>query len=850
MNLKRFNVILLLFSLCYLQFSFAADVETYTVTLKVTSVTNDNLQGTSVKLVNTDYALNYPTYYLSEQGECSISGIYSGIHSLTIETTGLGLAKYVDNNLAITNNKNIEIVLQEETRIPYALKAEKQHDVNTGKNDVLLNWNNETDYFFDDFESYDAFSIDFAPWTGIDGDKDPAAQIQGAYPNSGIVQYATIFNPLTISPPIWYSYPVMRPYSGKQYVAFIRTSSSTANNDWLISPKIKVGVNNVVRFMAKAADRYKEEFKVGVSTTGTEMDDFEFLTPGNYETVDYKAWKTIEYSLEKYEGKEVYITIQYVSKSYFMLMVDDFYVGPANITPSKVKRIGSRSANNPYEKFKLYLDGTFVEETNETSYLFQNLASRTHQLSVQAVYRTTETEKADIEVTIEDETHYAGITLNVTTNNNIPTDGFTANYINIATGKQINHTIAEGKSQLNSLEKGEYLINISPEGYEAYNENVVLHADTIINIQLKEQIITPYNITVDCTPSETEGKSDVILKWNQDLGVNDSFEEYKDFSQQFGEWTTIDLDGMPPYAVGLGSQTNIVTFPGSGEPAPCMIFNPLTTTPSMESDAAMLAPDGDKFVAFFSAQAGQSDDWLISPVQKVREGYVLRFVAKSYDKMYAETLQIMISESKEIDSFEELDQIIVPAEWTQYEIDLTPYVGKNIYIGFHYISNDKFLLQFDMFYIGPGKENENPDGANGNITYEIYLNGQKQGTTTERNFTFRNLTNGESYKAGIKAIYVSGESEIAEYDFICQNNETAIQSLAPADIKCFGDQGCIKINIPSSNYHLIKVYDFTGRTLLEQTGHSSNDCIGMSKGLYLVELMVKGQTYRYKVLVK
>ncbi len=848
MNLKRFNVILLLFSFCCFRFSLAAE-ETYTVTLKVTSVTNDNLKGTPVKLVNTDFALNYPDYYLSDQGECSISGIYPGTHSLTIQTTGLGLAKYVDNNLEITKNEEINVTLQEETRTPYALKAEKKHDVNTGRNDVILNWNNETDYFFDDFESYDAFSIDFAPWTGIDGDKDPAAQIQGAYPNSGIVQYATIFNPLTISPPVWYSYPVMRPYSGKQYVAFIRTSSGTANNDWLISPKIKVGVNNVVRFMAKAADRYKEEFKVGVSTTGTEMSDFEFLTPGNYETVDYKAWKTIEYNLEKYEGKEVYITIQYVSKSYFMLMVDDFYVGPANISPSKVKRIGRHSATNPYEKFKLYLDGGLAGETDKTSYTFENLTSGTHTLSVQAVYRTTETEKSSVEVTIEDASHYAGITLNVTTNNNVPANGFIANYINIATGEQINDAINEGQSKLNSLEKGEYLINISPEGYEAYNENLTLVGDTIIDVKLKEKIVTPYNITVDCTPSETEGKSDALLKWNQDLGVNDSFETYEDFSQQFGEWTTIDLDGMPPYAVGLGSPDNIVTFPGSGEPAPCMIFNPLTTEPSMESDAGMLAPDGDKFVAFFSAQAAQSNDWLISPVQKIREGYVVKFVVRSYEPMYPETLQIMISESKEPDSFEELDQIIVPSEWTQYKIDLTPYAGKEVYLGFHYISNDKFLLQFDMFYVGPGEDNENPNTVTGNVTYEIYLNDKKQGDTPERNFTFRNLTDGETYKAGIKAIYVSGESEVAEYEFIC-NNGTSAQSLFSENIRCFGDRGCIQVTLPSEEDHTIKVYDFTGRTVIEQVGYSSGDCIRIHKGIYLVELIVKGETYRQKVLVK
>ena len=75
---------------------------------------------------------------------------------LSIDASSLSLAKYVDNNLVITKDRTLDIVLQEAVRAPYALKAEKLHDAHTGQTDVVLNWNNETDYFFDDFESYDA----------------------------------------------------------------------------------------------------------------------------------------------------------------------------------------------------------------------------------------------------------------------------------------------------------------------------------------------------------------------------------------------------------------------------------------------------------------------------------------------------------------------------------------------------------------------------------------------------------------------------------------------------------------------------------------------------------------------
>lgn len=816
-----------------------------TLSLHVTSVTGDNLKGIPVNLSNSEYGLVYPTAYLSEEGECTIRGVRGGVNVLSIDASSLSLAKYVDNNLVITKDRTLDIVLQEAVRAPYALKAEKLHDAHTGQTDVVLNWNNETDYFFDDFESYDAFSINFQPWTGIDGDKEATAQIQGSYPNSMLPQYATIFNPLTITPPLWYSYPVFLPYSGKQYAAFIRTASGAVNNDWLISPKIKVGVDNVVRFMAKAADRYNEQFKVGVSTTGTEMSDFEFLTPGNYETVNYQAWKTIEYSLAKYEGKEVYIAIQYVSKAYFMLMVDDFYVGPSSIKPSKAARV-SRSNDNPSEKFKVYCDGTFIAETEDTSYRFENLSVGTHLLSVKAVYRVSESDMSEaISVDIEDASHYATVKMNVTTNNKLSADGLTVNYINISTGKQTSDVIANGVSQLKSLEKGSYLVNISADYYESYNENLTLDGDKELNVILKEQIITPYNITADFTPAAAEDKSDVLLKWNQDLGFTDSFEDYQDFSQTFGEWTTIDLDGLPPYGVRMGGTD--ITFPGCDKPSPCMIFNPKTTTPSMEEDGAMLAPDGDKYVAFFSAQLGQSNDWLISPVQKIREGYVLRFIAKSYEAAYKERVAIAISTKKDTETFEILDELELPADWMQYEVDLSKYEGEEVYIAFHYISYDKFIMQLDLFYVGPGESDEETPTL-GNATYNIYLNGVLQGTTTDTNYTFNNLDNGKSYTAGVKAVYVSGESGLAEYTFVC-GGSTSVDKTSDSDVIIYGGEGIIHVKTLLESY-TIKVYDSTGRLISLKRVEDSDTDIAVEKGVYVVEVLRGNDSVRGKVLVK
>ena len=87
-----------------------------------------------------------------------------------------------------------------------------------------------------------------------------------------------------------------------------------------------------------------------------------------------------------------------------------------------------------------------------------------------------------------------------------------------------------------------------------------------------------------------------------------------------------------------------------------------------------------------------------------------------------------------------MDELELPADWMQYEVDLSKYEGEEVYIAFHYISYDKFIMQLDLFYVGPGESDEETPTL-GNATYNVYLNGVLQGTTTDPNYTFNNLDN-------------------------------------------------------------------------------------------------------------
>lgn len=833
MKFKLIHIILLLL------FRGTLFAQSITVTLKVTAITGENLSDTPVRLEHLDYGIIYPTNFLSDKGECIFKNVLEGKNQLNI--TKEGLAVYSDNNLVISKDTTLHIILQEPVRKPYALKTETKHNAHTGQTNVLLNWNKETDYFFDDFESYEPFSIRFTPWTGIDGDKAPTARLSGSYPNSELPQYATIFNPLTISPPVWYEYPVLRPYSGKQYAAFIRTADGSANNDWLISPRIKVGVNNVVRFLAKAGDVYKEQFKVAISTTGTEMKDFRSLTSGNYEQVDYKQWKNIQYDLSEYEGKEVYIAIQYISKAFFMLMVDDFYVGPRNIEPSKqIKR--RYSVENPSEKFVVYCNNDSIDTVTETAYLFKNLEGGNNTLGVKAVYKVSQSEIADISTIVEDASNYAAVRINLTINNGIPADGLIITYINRSTGELVTDTINNGISELKSLHKGEYIINLPADGYEPYTQTILIDKNITIDVQLKELIVPPYNITTDLTPGSTGGKTDALLKWNQDLGFSDGFERYPDFSQTFGDWTTVDGDKMIPYGVSLG-QTQI-SFPGANEPSACMVFNAKATTPSMEADGAILAPEGEKCIIFFSAQSGQSDDWLIAPAQKIREGYVLRFLAKSYSAMYPETFEIAVSDKKDLSTITVLDEVMPTDSWIIYEVDLSDYAGQNIYPVIHYKSYDKFMMLFDSFYVGPGKESSGT--VAGNAIYEIWLDGVKKATTKENHYLFEGLDDGV-HQAGIKAIYASGTSEMVPHSFIC--NASSVGGTLENGISVYSNNGNISILSPGQET-AIEVYTATGQLLHKSQSTDKTVSLSVPPGIYIVTVYTSGKKLIYKSIVR
>ena len=815
------------------------------LTIEVTSVENDDLAGQTLTLMQTDYEVSYGHLELDAGGRCSLK-VYAGHHRLTIDREGFELIEH-DFEVSETASSPtvVSVTLKESTRQPYALTASVTHDAITGRNDIGLTWNTEQPVFFDDFESYEGWAVNFGEWTGIDADNEAAASLVGSYPNRGVMQYAQIINPLTVNPTWWYDYPILRPYDGQQYVGFTRTSSGNANDDWLISPVITVGTDNVLQFMGKAADQFPERFMVYVTTkTDSPVQaDFERIDKGNYETADYRGWRQYSYDLSAYAGQKVKFAIRYVSHynmyGSFMLMIDNVFVGQAIASqdaqysrkPQPAQRslrpMGDQprySRANANETFRIFLDGRQVGTTDGYDYTIEDVTDGEHTVGVQAVYLQAESTVTTMTVNVAPSTDFSSVTFHVTTDSKLSADGLKLSLLSLESAESYLLTVSEGMATVASLPNGQYVVNVEQGAFEEYRQTINVTGDATIDIVLADHIITPYNIT-----ATTGDDGSLTLRWNQELSFTDSFEDYDDFATgTFGEWKSIDRDQQPVYPIALGSQTNIVSFPGSGTAtnptaiAP-MVFNPWSTTPAMlPTDPAIAAPTGNKTVIFFSPQRTKADKWLISPLLDIHDGYQFSIKAKGYTSMYPETMEFCISNgSDQPDDFTVVSVAdpLSSEQWSVYTTDLSGYAGQQVRLAVHYTSTDAFLAQVDDFTVGP----EDGQGAvvdYGNVVrFDIWLDGEKIGESQTSSFVIEGLSAGY-HIIGICAVYQNGQSEMAYYE---TDDVTAVNGLnvAPAVSALYDLQGRKTGNGKSANRKLHKgIYVKGGKKVVIVGGHS------------------------------
>lgn len=101
-------------------------------------------------------------------------------------------------------------------------------------------------------------------------------------------------------------------------------------DNWLITPQVSVSDDTRLCWDARSIHYdYRESYKVMISTTSTNLDDFEELDVIGQE--EY-FWKRRMISLAPYAGKNVYVAFVHTSQNQFLLALDNIQIG----TPDKV----------------------------------------------------------------------------------------------------------------------------------------------------------------------------------------------------------------------------------------------------------------------------------------------------------------------------------------------------------------------------------------------------------------------------------------------------------------------------------------------------------------------------------
>lgn len=215
---------------------------------------------------------------------------------------------------------------------------------------------------------------------------------------------------------------------------------------------------------------------------------------------------------------------------------------------------------------------------------------------------------------------------------------------------------------------------------------------------------------------------------NSQTLLDESFESYTDFSiTGFGNWQTLDLDGLDTYTGGgpvvNGATTWTASWANAGGPMGFQIFN-LST--SNATNNATATPGVDEEVRNFSAHTGQkaavswagvpaapvtaNNDWLVSPAITLgASNNVLTLWVKALSPSFVESYKIGIyvgngtpTSAANFTIISGSSALIAPFTWQQVTQSLNAYSGQTIRIGIQYMSSDKYMFMVDDVKVTTG----------------------------------------------------------------------------------------------------------------------------------------------------
>ncbi len=407
----------------------------------------------------------------------------------------------------------------------------------------------------------------------------------------------------------------------------------------------------------------------------------------------------------------------------------------------------------------------------------------------------------------------------------------------------------QGKVSFADVWKGIYEVQITLKGFE---DCLVEAEDFSIENRyeksgyvLNEYIVNPFGLEVVKTPKDSERQ----FNWNVSDFLFDDFESHPDFAVNSAGsigWTYIDGDGKNTYPIdGL-------KYINAGLPMAYMIFNPYETDPNIAAVDPHIRPySGDKFLAAFPANPGPNNDFIISPELKFNKDFTFKFYAKSYTDDYGlEQMNVGYStENAGIEDFIRLNDkgpVDIPmGDWREYKYTV-PVEAK--YVTINCVSDNIFIFMVDDVFIGIElPEGVDLDRMKKDISFEVYLDGEKIATTKQTGHLFAGLEKGK-HKAGVKAVFSSVTTPLVEMEFdVEEGNGIVEKELTGRSIYPNPARDMITV---SGEYDFVSIYGVPGSEVARYSYGAPISVRDLADGVYIVRIVSGNRIETTKLIVE
>jgi M6 family metalloprotease-like protein len=360
-------------------------------TIPIATISSDaptiNLQDTVTISANIIGNVDSVEWHFGEGATPFTSSVLSS-NRITYNTPGYKTISIKVNGKHVFEQENMIYVTNNQYVAPKSLISHVKDS------SVILNWLAPSDTLselHEDFENYPAFSLNFSPWQQIDSDKTATISVSNFnflnenYTGSFIIFDKDNTNPVANS--LWSA------YSGNKFAACFSSNvlQGSPNNDWLISPTIRIGSDYQLQFMAKSiSSTYGlERFEVAIATESAGIDSFTTISGSNSIEAP-TSWTSYTYNLSNYANQLVRVAIRCVSNDAFVFGVDQINIAPKTSQLTNIEY--NTNAANKASRYKIYRNGTLIYTTataQQLAFTDSTLRDSTYNYYVTAIYGDT-----------------------------------------------------------------------------------------------------------------------------------------------------------------------------------------------------------------------------------------------------------------------------------------------------------------------------------------------------------------------------------------------------------------------------------------------------------------------------